>query len=198
MIVDAYRALELLSRHPRVDPTRIAIMGFSRGAQATLYASLKRFRRMHGPAGVEFAAYVPFYASCSTTYIDDVEVSDRPIRLFHGAADDYNPMAPCRAYVERLRAAGKDVQLIEYPGAHHMFDDPMGGPPRHLSRNQTVRHCALQENPLGQIINSKTNQPFTYEDPCVERGVTLGFNAEAHAKAVSDVTEFLKATFRLN
>jgi len=60
------------------------------------------------------------------------------------------------------------------------------------------QHCALQENPLGQIINSKTNQPFTYEDPCVERGVTLGFNAEAHAKAVSDVTEFLKATFRLN
>jgi len=197
MIIDAYRALDLLAKHPRIDPARIAIMGFSRGGRVALYSSLKRFRRMHGPAGVEFAAYLPFYANCGTTYIDDIEISDRPMRLFHGTADDYNPLAPCRAYVERLRAAGKDAQLIEYPGAHHVFDNPMGGHPRHSPRSQTVRHCALQESPLGQIINSKTSQPFTYDDPCVERGVTMGFNAEAHAQAIGDVTEFLRVTFKL-
>jgi dienelactone hydrolase len=198
MIVGAYRGLGSLAKHPRIDPSRIALMGFSRGAQTTLYASLKRFRRMHSPAGIEFAAYLPFYANCSTTYIDDVEVSDRPIRIFHGSADDYNPVSVCRAYVDRLRAAGKDVQIFEYPAAHHMFDNPAAPPPRHFPRNQTTRNCTLQENPLGQIINTKTNQPFTYEDSCVERGVTMGFSREAYAKALSDVTELLKAIFKFN
>src|SRR5438034_10038829 len=89
MIVDSYRALGVLAAHPRIDPAKIVLMGFSRGGQATLYASLKRFERMYGPEGATFAAYVPFYAPCFTTYIRDEDVSDKPIRLFHGTADDY-------------------------------------------------------------------------------------------------------------
>ena len=58
-IVDAYRALELLSTHPQIDPNRIALMGFSVGGKATLYASVKRFQKMWGNSGLEFAAYVP-------------------------------------------------------------------------------------------------------------------------------------------
>ena len=197
MIVDAYRALDLLARHPRIDAGRIALMGFSRGGQTTLYASLKRFRRLQGSPAVEFAAYLPFYAPCSTTYIDDVDVSDKPIRLFHGSADDYNPVALCRPYVERLRATGKNVQLLEYPGAHHVFDNALGGAPRHSPRSQTVRNCTLQETAGGQIINARTKQPFTYDDPCVERGVTMGYNADAHAKALMDVTQFLREVLKL-
>lgn len=94
MTIDAYRALDLLSKHSRIDPARIALMGFSRGAQPALHASMKRFQRMHGPLGKEFAAYIPFYAPCGTTYADDEDLTDKPIRLFHGTADDYAPVAP--------------------------------------------------------------------------------------------------------
>jgi dienelactone hydrolase len=195
MIYDAYRALELLSKHPRIDPARIGIMGFSRGGRVALYASLKRFQRLHGPADVEFAAYLPFYAPCNTTYIDDGEVSDRPIRLFHGAADDYVPVAPCRAYVERLRQRGKDVQLTEYPDAHHGFDSPMLKAPVSLPQAQTGRRCTLEEKPVGQLINHQTAQPFSLDDPCIERGATVAYNAQAHSEALKAVKDFLTIAF---
>jgi dienelactone hydrolase len=197
MIYDAYRALELLAKHPRIDSARVGIMGFSKGGQAALYASLKRFQRMHGPAGVEFAAYLPFYASCNTTYIDDGEVSDRPMRLFHGSADDYVPVAPCRAYVARLRQAGKDVQLTEYPDAQHDFDDASRKAPVPLPQAQTSRRCTLEEKPVGQIINSQTTQPFSFDDPCMERGATLAYNAQAHSEALKSVKDFLTMAFNL-
>ena len=116
-ILDIYRALDVLANHPSVDPARIALMGFSRGGQATLYASLKRFHRLWNKSGVEFAAYVPFYPDCMTTYLYDVDVVGQPIRIFGGTQDDYNPIAACKAYVERLRAAGADVEVTEYPNA---------------------------------------------------------------------------------
>ncbi len=59
-VYDIYRALDVLAKHPRVDPTRIAALGFSRGGQGVLYASMNRFRKMHGTPGFGFAASVPF------------------------------------------------------------------------------------------------------------------------------------------
>ena len=106
-----------------------------------------------------------------------------PIRQFHGAADDYVPVAPCRAYFERLRAAGRDAQLTEYPDAHHAYDNPLGAKtPTVAKGSQSVRACKLKEEPLGTIVNAETGQPFTYKDPCVQTDPHLGAN-EAAAQA---------------
>jgi dipeptidyl aminopeptidase/acylaminoacyl peptidase len=146
-IIDAYRALELLSKHSRIDPERIAIMGGSRGGRVALYASLRRFQRMYAPRGIEFAAYIAFYAPCYITFIGDEDVSDNPIRLFHGAADNYVPVAPCRSYVQRLLRAGKNVELMEYPNVRHLFDNPQF-PLTHLAEFKTTRNCSVERNHL--------------------------------------------------
>jgi dienelactone hydrolase len=197
MIADSYRALELLSRHARIDPQRIAIMGFSRGGTAALYASVKRFQHMHLAQGLGFAAYIAFYPSCNVTYIDGDDVADKPVRIFHGALDDFDPPAPCRPYIARLQKAGRDVQHTEYPGAHHVFDSPAIKVPIQFPQSQTVRRCRLEETEGGRIVNSATKQTFTYEDPCVERGPTLGYNENAAREAEKAVKAFLTATFRL-
>lgn len=74
MIVDAYRALDLLSKHPRIDASRIAVMGFSRGGFVAFYPSMKGFQQIYGTANLEFSAYVPFFALCFTRYIEDARV----------------------------------------------------------------------------------------------------------------------------
>jgi len=173
-------------------------MGFSRGAQVALYASLARFQKMYAPEGLSFAAYLTFYAPCNTRYLDDEAVSNKPIRLFHGTADDYIPVAPCRVYVERLHKAGKDVLLTEYLEAHHVFDNPLlKETPVTFPTWQTTRHCTLKEESPGRIINAETKQPFTYTDPCVDYGPHIAYNRVALNAATQEVKDFLRATFSL-
>jgi len=198
MIIDAYRALDLLAGHPRLDPERIAIMGFSRGAVAAVYSSLCRFQKLWAPRDLRFAAHLGFYTPCNVTYRDDERVSPVPIRLLHGRADDYVPVEPCRPFVGRLRRAGADIRLIEYEDAHHNFDDPTAPQPILVHDGQTSRRCSLFEADDGVIVNAQTRIPFTLSDDCVERGAHVGYNASAHRSAQIEVEAVLRRTFSLD
>jgi hypothetical protein len=57
-----------------------------------------------------------------------------------------------------------------------------------------LRGAALKKQ-QGAIINSDTGQPATPSDPCIERGVTIAYNAEATDAAQKDVVEFLSKLF---
>jgi dienelactone hydrolase len=199
LIVDIYRSLEILSVHPRVDPERIALMGFSRGGQAALFASLDRFNELWNKSGIRFAAYIPFYPDCSTSYVGDTEVADKPIRIFHGTPDDYNPVASCKAYVARLQEAKRDVVLTEYPDSEHAFDiGLLGVSNKVVSANaQTVRQCHIKEGDGGLLMNAHTQAPFTYKDACVELNPHVGGNPETAEQARKAVSEFLAALFKL-
>jgi dienelactone hydrolase len=198
-IVDIYRSLDILAKHPRVDPDRIALMGFSRGGQAALYASLDRFNKLWNKSGVQFAGYIPFYPDCATTFLGDTEVADRPIRIFHGTADDTDPVAVCKAYVARLKDAGRDVTLTEYPDSQHVFDlGLLGISSLVVSKNvQTVRNCRIREGEGGVLMNADTNAPFSYQDACVELNPHVGGNPATAEEARKAVSDFLATAFRL-
>jgi dienelactone hydrolase len=196
MVVDAYRALELLAKHPRIDHSRIAVMGFSRGAAGALYSSLRRFQKVYGPpADLQFAAHIPFYPFCVITLRGDEDVGDRPIRIHHGSADDSTPIAPCKAYMDRLGRAGRDARLIEYPGAHHVFDAPFFKTAVIRAGDRFPRRCQLTEGDDGQIVNRDTQKPFSMADACVEKGSTLAYDEDASLRARENVREFLIQTF---
>ena len=106
-------------------------------------------------------------------------------------------MAPCRPYFERLRAAGRDVKLTEYPDAQHSYDNPLGSKTPAVAKDaQSTRDCALKEEPRGVIINAQTGQSFTYKDACIALDPHTGFNEPATTATRNEVKALLKAVFK--
>ncbi len=157
-IVDGYRALELLSKHPRIDPSRIGCLGISLGARGCLYLNVKRFQKMWGTPGLDYAASVPLYPPCNVIFKEDDEITDTPIRIHVGELDTFFPADSCVNYVERLRAKEKDVEVKVYPNAHHGFDAKMvfrGGKTKSTSKDYGYGICYLEENTDSSVLNEE-------------------------------------------
>lgn len=107
---------ELLRGHERVDPARIAAIGYCFGGTQVLQMAY---------AGLELAAVVSFHGHPVPPGPDD-----RPqakILICHGAADTFVPedmIASFKQAMARLRA---DWTWIEYGGAVHGFTNPDAG-----------------------------------------------------------------------
>ena len=158
-IVDARRALELLSKHPRIDPARIGCIGSSLGGVGCLYQSVKRFQKMWGAPGLEFAASVPMYPVCNFKYIDDDIMSDEPIHIHIGDLDQYGSAESCVKYVERLHLKGKDITITVYPGIHHGFDEKITGRDGPMTtfkqKGQFTAQCNFEENTDSSVLNEE-------------------------------------------
>jgi dienelactone hydrolase len=121
---DAYGALVYLQSLPFVRADRVALLGWSNGAIATLTAVATSTQARPPGLAHDFRVAVAFYPGCSKT----LERADwrpaMPLHIFIGASDDWTPAAPCVALVNRAQAAGDPVTITVYPGAFHDFDAP--------------------------------------------------------------------------
>jgi len=145
-IIDGYRALELLSKHPRIDPSSIGCLGISLGARGCLHLNVKRFQKMWGTPGLDYAASVPMYPACNVIFKEDDEITDTPIRIHIGELDTYGSSDSCVNYVERLRAKGKDVEVKVYPNTHHSFEAPVSGGKSGKFKAHSDGRCYYEEN----------------------------------------------------
>ena len=196
MLYDAYRALDLLASNPQIDPQRIGILGFSKGGVAGLYAAVDRFNSSYGSKKARFALYMAVYPPCYE-YKDELKVDKKPIIVFHGIADDYVPMAPCLEYINRLQAAGFNAKLYGYPNAYHGFDFELLPEKLFLPTVQQTVKCKIREGEDGVAINVETGKAFSLQDTCSGLGATVGYNKEAHLKAIEDLKREVKSVFKI-
>jgi dienelactone hydrolase len=123
---DAYGALLFLQAQPFVRPDRIAIIGWSQGGGAVLFAigSQSVARPAQLPWG-DFRAAVAFYpTACGERGQRLWWTTTVPLLVLIGAADVGIPAAPCKGLLDRAVARGAKVELQIYPGAYHHFDWP--------------------------------------------------------------------------
>jgi len=109
-------AMDVLRDDPRVDPSRIAAIGYCFGGAIVL--NMAR-------AGVEdLRAVVSFHGSLATAQPAQPGAVEAAILVCHGADDPFIPDDQVAAFKQEMEAAGANLTFTAYPGASHSFTSP--------------------------------------------------------------------------
>lgn len=122
---DAYAGLRWLMAREDIDGARVALIGWSHGAETVLSAVSSRTTERIGKKTGGFVTAVAFYPGCRRLQTSTYRAAT-PLLLHLGEADDWTPIRFCELLVRGAAKAGDDVRAFVYPGAHHGFDQPSG------------------------------------------------------------------------
>jgi dienelactone hydrolase len=156
MLADAYAGLRWLAARPEIDPRRIAIVGFSYGGMASLYAAYEQVASAYSTPDLRFAGHAAFYPPCIAEF-ENRRTTGRPVLVLMGSEDELVSHARCESAVEDLRAGGSLAQFILYPGAYHQWDGGWTGP-RRIGR--TLDGCRLRVETDGTVRDRNTWLPM--------------------------------------
>ncbi|MBZ5637507.1 MAG: dienelactone hydrolase family protein [Acidobacteriia bacterium] len=114
----AAAGLDALRANPKVDPKRIAAIGFCFGGTTAI--ELAR-------SGADLAGVVSFHGGLDSPAPADGMNIKAKILALHGADDPTISAENLAAFENEMRKAGVDWQLVEYGGAVHAFTNPAAG-----------------------------------------------------------------------
>jgi dienelactone hydrolase len=114
----ARAALKVLAADPRVDPKRLAAIGFCFGGTTVLELAY---------SGADLAGVVSFHGGLPRPQPGDLKRLKAKILVLHGADDPHVPAADIAAFEQAMRQAGTDWQMVFFGGAVHGFTNPAAG-----------------------------------------------------------------------
>ena len=119
-------AMQVLQKHPTVDPEHIAAIGYCFGGGVVLQMARQ---------GLDLDAVVSFHGSkalgiesktgsLTTGNPAEPGVVKARILVCHGADDKMVTLEQIQAFHKEMKAAGVDYKFISYPDAKHSFTNP--------------------------------------------------------------------------
>lgn len=141
-IAAAYRALVAT---PQVDATRIAAIGYCFGGTTAL--ELAR-------SGAKLAGAVSFHGGLATTHPAEPGAVAAKILVCTGSEDPFVPATQVQIFVDEMKHARADFQVIVYGGVQHSFTNPQADERKipgleynRLAdeRSWSAMHCFFQE-----------------------------------------------------
>ncbi|HEY7608993.1 MAG TPA: dienelactone hydrolase family protein [Alphaproteobacteria bacterium] len=198
MIADAYAGLSYLAaQHPGIDTGRVALVGFSYGAMASMYAMNARVAAQLGK-GLKFAGHVAFYGPCIARF-SDPRTTGAPLLYLYGTADILIDRARCETFAADLKKGGSSVEIVAYKDAPHQWDGGWGR--RTIGR--TMHACRLWVERDGTVRDLNTLLPMS--TPFLRKVILglcasgppypIGADEETRAKSNRDMGHFLARVF---
>ena len=208
-ISDAYAALELLSTHPKIDRSKIAVLGYSHGAKVALFVASEKIRLSFIVDDLQFAASIAYYPGC-LPQIKDIDFTDAPILMLLAEKDNICPVGACLDYAQRIKDSGANVKAIVYQRAHHGF--PV------YSENKAIKASSLPDwgnceqkeyiflqndgtwySPHLNKILDEVDVYGEYTANCRKDGEAIvGGNKEAKIESIKEYQNLLRNVFNLN
>jgi len=107
-------------------------------------------------SGAPLSAFVSFHGNLDTPNPADAVGIKAPVLVLHGADDPAVPPAQVEAFMDEMRAAKVDWQLISYGGAVHSFTDPDANNPGSNQYHPIVARRAYQamNNLLEEVFSA--------------------------------------------
>ena len=193
VILDAYRALEKLSKHPKINENKVALTGWSLGGGVTLFAGWLPLKEAITDQ-VSFAAHLAFYPPCFINP-ENLSFTKAPIHILIGEADDWTPAKPCVDLVEKL-SDKTNISITTYPDAHHGFDSEE--PVVWNEKGYSFKDCLFDLTADGDVLMNYLRLPMSNSILqkvgflfCVEKGVNVGGNLDARKKSLAFAEDFM-------
>lgn len=206
LVADGFGALTALAAHPRIDPGRIAVTGYSLGAEVTRVLAFETVRRAFVADDLRYAAHVAVYpCHVWAPNLVDGSLTGAPVLEQVGEKDDCGPVAKAQALVAAYKAKtiAAPVTVAVYEGAYHSWTDPEFMNTRHFPNHASPSKCPLQVLRPGYALLDPdgTVRPYSLDEwtACskASKGYTQGYAPRIREKSFADGVAFLRHALKL-